>query len=269
MLSCIRAKRALTCGSLQSRRQYTKERSDCLQGYYLCSMRYITLLLLLLAFAACKNESPADTKSADRMIAKAEEPVTVPEMTPEQAVKLGPDDRSYVPGQRIGMITATTTPEQLTEYYGVENVAKDSISLGEGFFIDGYKVFSGTASEIALIFPGGEENIKVLQATIDLESTEWKSAQNMVGIGTTMDELVRYNGVPFNFMGFDWDYGGVVTDWQDGSLKDHRIRLGYDFSQRENTQLNKTLIGDQPVVSNSPYVKDVDIKVIQVIVRME
>ncbi|MEM6770509.1 MAG: hypothetical protein AAF597_08010, partial [Bacteroidota bacterium] len=169
---------------------------------------------------------------------------------------------------RFGMVTASTTPEELAELYGADNVRKDSIHLGEGYYIDGYVLFPDQPGEVSLVFPTEENEIKDLQVTIDLEDTVWKSAQNGIGIGTSLEELNRFNGGPFLFFGFDWDYGGVVSDWQNGALKDHRLRLSYDYEKRGDVALHPTLIGDRKVVSSSPYLKDLPVEVIQVIVRL-
>ena len=225
-------------------------------------MRYLTVLMLLFILWSCQGESAQD---------KVEPEVVAPVANTVDTVKVdvGPEDRTYVPGVRFGMVTATTTPEQLVEYYGAENVRKDSIPLGKGYFVDGYTLFPDQPGEVALVYPDPERRVKDLQVTIDLEDTVWKSAQNGIGIGTTLEELERYNGRPLTFYGFDWDYGGVVTDWQDGgALKDHRVRLGYNYEDREAVELDPTIKGQQKVTSMSPYLKDLEVKVIQIIVRL-
>ena len=232
-------------------------------------MKNVLLFSFFILLFSCQERSPSAPE--DRKIAEAEKPIPTAEEKPPYVpvkVEVGPDDRTYVPGRRIGMITAETTPEQLTELYGADNVRADSISLGKGFKVAGYKVFPGTAAEIGVIYPNEAMRVRDLQVTIDLGSTEWKSRQNGVGIGTTVEELEEYNGHPFTFMGFDWDYAGVVTDWQGGALTDHRLRLGYDFANRDKIELHKTLVGNQKVVANNPYLDDVDVEVIQIIVRL-
>jgi hypothetical protein len=34
--------------------------------------------------------------------------------------------------------------------------------------------------------------------------------------GDAMADVERRNGRPFDLAGFDWDYGGVVSDWHGG-----------------------------------------------------
>ena len=224
--------------------------------------RYFPLLVILFFCGCGQDQAPDLTENdtpRDSLIA-AEAPAI-------DLSRITADDRTYVPGQRIGLITGSTSPEQLSELYGAENVLVDSIHLGEGFYVPGYRLFPGTTSEIALMYPRADEvGVRDLQVTIDEGSTDWRSAQNGIGIGTTLEELVRANGHPFTFYGFDWDYGGVVTDWQSGALSDHRLRLTYDYANRP--ELHPTVRGEGKVVSNSPYVDDLGIKVVQIIVRL-
>jgi len=225
-------------------------------------MRYLTVLMLLFILWSCQGEPTQDKVESEVVTQVTNTADTV-------RVDVGPEDRTYVPGVRFGMVTASTTPAQLVEYYGEDNVRKDSIPLGKGYFVDGYTLFPDQPGEVALVYPNPERRVKDLQVTIDLNDTVWKSAQNGIGIGTTLEELERYNGRPVTFYGFDWDYGGVVTDWQDGgALKDHRVRLGYNFADRGKVALHPTIKGKQKVTSTSPYLKDLNIEVIQVIVRL-
>lgn len=229
---------------------------------YLRGMKYFTLLYLLLACWACQSE-PAPERGEVQT-----EPMDTT-ITQEAAEAFGPEDRTYVPGVRLGMITANTTPEQLIEYYGEDNIREDSIPLGKGYFLSGYKLFPGQSSEVSIVYPDKNRYVKELQVTIDEQGTDWKSAQNGIGVGTTLGELERANGRAFTFFGFDWDYGGVVTDWQDGgALSDHRIRLAYAMDGGKRPELHPTLLGEQKVTTTSPYLADLGIAVKQIIVRL-
>lgn len=228
-------------------------------------MRKLIPFLLLVFLVACQSE---DTITTDADITSEDSPIETPAPATDLLKGIDATDRTYVPGRRIGRITTTSTLEELAEQYGAENVRKDSISLGKGVFVEGYKLFPGTSAELSLMYPNTVTRSRDLQITIDLESTDWKSAQNGVAIGSTLEELERYNGHPFTFFGFDWDYGGVVTDWQGGALKDHRLRLGYDYDNRDKGALHKTVRGEQKVVSGNPYLDDLGVKVIQIIVRL-
>ena len=45
----------------------------------------------------------------------------------------------------------------------------------------------------------------------------WRTAEG-VTVGASLAEIEKLNGRPFTLSGFDWDYGGTVTDWEGGQL---------------------------------------------------
>jgi hypothetical protein len=49
------------------------------------------------------------------------------------------------------------------------------------------------------------------------DQSAWATA-NGIRIGTALADVEKMNGKPFKLSGFDWDYGGKVTDWQGGAL---------------------------------------------------
>jgi hypothetical protein len=227
----------------------------------LLPMRFTYLLSLsLFFFLGCASDTPAPAAPEEPA------PATAPETEPADLTAYQ-NDRSYVPGKRIGMITPTSTPASITEDYGAENFISDSIYLGEGYSIPGYRLFPDQPGELSVIFPGGEVNLRDLQITIDAPDTTWYGRGTGIRIGTTLEELNALNGNPFELMGFDWDYGGVITDWRGGSLQDYRIRLGYDF-EKHREGIPMKLVGDQRIMSDLPELADLGVEVIQIIVRL-
>jgi hypothetical protein len=53
---------------------------------------------------------------------------------------------------------------------------------------------------------------------VRLSDTSTWIAPNGLKIGMTLAEVEKLNGKPFTLSGFDWDYGGYVTDWKGGAL---------------------------------------------------
>jgi len=49
------------------------------------------------------------------------------------------------------------------------------------------------------------------------DQSAWAAA-NGIRIGTALADIEKMNGKPFKLSGFDWDYGGRVTDWRGGAL---------------------------------------------------
>ncbi|MCC7248509.1 MAG: hypothetical protein IT473_07795 [Lysobacter sp.] len=52
---------------------------------------------------------------------------------------------------------------------------------------------------------------------VTMRESLWRRADG-IGMDTTSAELETRNGRPFEFYGFEWDYGGAITDWRGGRL---------------------------------------------------
>jgi hypothetical protein len=53
--------------------------------------------------------------------------------------------------------------------------------------------------------------------TVGRDATEW-TGPNGLKVGDAIESVERSNGGGFTLSGFDWDYGGLVTNWKDGEL---------------------------------------------------
>ena len=58
---------------------------------------------------------------------------------------------------------------------------------------------------------------RVTGVTVNRNATEW-AGPNGLKIGDAIESVERSNGGGFRLSGFDWDYGGYVTDWKGGEL---------------------------------------------------
>jgi hypothetical protein len=134
-------------------------------------------------------------------------------------------DWSCAPGKNVGPITAKTTYNDLVAVFGAANVGEATIPLGEG------KTEAGT-----VIFPDNPDKRLFIQWAIPrqkmhaviVEGTRWRTRSG-IGIGTPLSDIVKANGGPFTFAGFDWDYAGYVISWKGGALEvDHKV--GEDIS---------------------------------------
>jgi hypothetical protein len=65
-----------------------------------------------------------------------------------------------------------------------------------------------------------------------------------LGLGTTLKELEKMNGKPFQFAGFGWDYGGIVT-WEGGNLDTMSATVVLDFPPNNSHPESDSLIGDR------------------------
>ena len=71
--------------------------------------------------------------------------------------------------------------------------------------------------------------------------------------------MAALNGKPFTLSGFEWDYGGFVSDWQGGALATAAggCRIGVRFAPPGNLPeaLSRKVSGDMQLSSSSADVR--------------
>lgn len=123
-----------------------------------------------------------------------------------------------IPGVRVGPIKADTTYEQLVATFGQANVGDAKIPVAEGQFEDGTVIFPDSP-ERRLFIRWAYPNKSV--HSVIVEGTRWKTPAG-IGIGTRLSDIVRANGSPVAFAGFEWEYSGYIMSWNKGLLeRDH------------------------------------------------
>jgi lycopene beta-cyclase len=125
-------------------------------------------------------------------------------------------DRVMVPGERVGMITGSTSEEELREVVDHESIVRSEIEVGEGFCYPGTVLFPGSPDRLEVTWQDtGRLSPAIVR--IDAPGAHWQT-EGGIGIGSTLRELEEANGGPFLFLGFGWDYGGRVSDWLGGRM---------------------------------------------------
>lgn len=81
-------------------------------------------------------------------------------------------------------------------------------------------------------------------------------SQNGIRVGMPLAEVERINGGRFSLSGFEWDYGGRVTDWRGGTLSrplPGGCQIGIDFYPAENAPAAAldNVSGDQDFASDN------------------
>ncbi len=113
---------------------------------------------------------------------------------------------------------STTTLADLRSRYGADAVVEEALPLGEGDTEPGAVIHPNDPTQRAYVHfvdanPAG--SISAIQ--VRDPGSRWTGPLG-IRIGTTSTELERLNGKPYKFLGFDWDYGGYVSNWADGTL---------------------------------------------------
>jgi hypothetical protein len=131
------------------------------------------------------------------------------------------NDSLIVPGVRVGPVTRSSTEQSVRKAFG-RLAVKANIEVGEGEEEPGlvlYPADPGRRLEItwnndqpphpAMIFICRSE---------DNRACQWHTAHG-IGIGTTLRELEKANGRPFEMVGWGTDVGGNLTSFQGGQLE--------------------------------------------------
>ena len=83
------------------------------------------------------------------------------------------------------------------------------------------------------------------------DGSQWRIAG--LSTGSTLADATAANGRPFELFGFEWDYGGIVTDLKDGALYDiDGCRVMMSFGPGADTTLPGELLGDVELMSDDP-----------------
>ena len=105
----------------------------------------------------------------------------------------------------------------LAEIVGKQSLVFTRVDGPEGTKIAATVLFPKTPDRrLELIWV--DEKARRGLAAVNLSPTSRWIAPNGVRIGMTLAEIEALNGRPFVLSGFDWDYGGYVTDWKGGAL---------------------------------------------------
>ena len=176
-------------------------------------------------------------------------------------------DRSFVPGERFGGIRPEMTILEIEQLYGPENVVTTQVELGEGTTAPGYRLFPGQRDEVLLLL--GEDK-RPANIVVRQPAARWYSPKPALLImQLRLSELIRSNGRPFTFTGFDWDYGGTVTDWHGGRLEGTQVRLSYAVERLPAGGLPPELLGDRTIMSDDPLLDELGLFVSEFTVGLD
>lgn len=157
-------------------------------------------------------------------------------------------------------VKAGDTAKSLMDRYG-DDAKLATLDGPEGMQIPGVILWdSDPKRRVAVNFE--DEARKTLTSVDVYEESDWTLAG--IKANETLEKLRQVNGKPVKFFGFEWDYGGWVTDLGGGALDkldggcNAVFGLTYDY---EKWQAPDSLVGDTEVSSES---KDVNSKMIYI-----
>lgn len=224
-------------------------------------MRYFCFcftLCLLLITSACRQDAASSTST---------EPAAAPEETASETLMPAGDDFTYVPGERFSKLSGTTQEGDLKFLYG-ERIVPVEIPLGEGFMTAGYRLFPGTANEADIVFPDEDNGFEQLSIIVSRQDSKWRIPGKSLAIGTSLHDLKTLNGKPFKFLGYEWDYAGLVSSWEGGALEGIGATLS-DPVMAAGEALPTEMMGDGDVSSDNPFLKGKQIYVKEITIGLK
>jgi hypothetical protein len=178
-------------------------------------------------------------------------------------------DWLIVPGERVGVVTGSTTEADLIRQFG-DGIERRQAWLGEGFCAPGSVIHRGSSDSVVVIWSDSTYSAPA-EARVTGPGSRWQTPAG-VRIGTSLDELEEIGGGPVRFLGFGWDYGGsgTWTELIDGEPADVRFILSVDRSDHERVSGSpdyREILGERDVSSDHPLIQTMTIRVGQPLLR--
>ena len=172
-------------------------------------------------------------------------------------------DWTCAPMQQVGPIKANFSEADIINYFGAGNVKRQDIGLGEGETAPGTIVWPNSKNKLIIKWREGQEYKQIEKVRIDGQGAEWKTREG-IGVGTSLEELVRINGKHFKFFGFEWDYEGLTTDWENGAINK---KLAVYLTPTNPEAAFPHLLGDKLYPSSHPKAAEANLKVTSLVIN--
>lgn len=176
------------------------------------------MLACLYALAACgpkETPTPAAAPTASPPAVKAPAPASATPMPTPTPPAPPVAETNATPALEV-LLRVDDTLAAAQARLGAGNVVAETLNGAEGETFPGWVLYPDDPIRRIEVFLD-EADAHPAALRVFAENTVWRRADG-VGIGTTSTELQTKNGKPFEFLGFDWDYGGEITDWHGGAL---------------------------------------------------
>lgn len=245
------------------------------------------LVALFALMLACQKKAADQTTAVtdSSAIATAVSTDLLPAPKGSNTVTATADDFLVIPGEKVGKIKADSDENDLLDAYGPANVIRhDTIYTAEGDYEIGTTLYKGTPDETAVLWTDSAKQARPSAVKLILNvdpasaktrgKSRWKTA-NGVRLGLTISEIEKLNGKPFKLYGFEWDFGGSVTDWQKGKLqapgKEMYLTMSFGYtdpSPAQQAAIGK-VSGDAEFLSSNPAMRQLNPIVQQIFVRFK
>ena len=200
-------------------------------------MKYFLLVFLLFFIYSCQQKQ---TKSLEN---QKDSTIHVPITTTT--------DEYLITDTSFGKINKATTYSELENMLGKTNL-QDTINYGaegmDSFIVT--KIFSNTPNEIVVTWQLDKFHNAIGTVDCFQENAPYHTTDNLK-IGSTLEKLLQVNGKKINFYGTGWDYGGLITSYNNGKFQKTNIF----FSLNSTPDASEKVMGDRELNTDMPQVK--------------
>jgi hypothetical protein len=200
-------------------------------------MKYSALILLLFSIYSCgQKQTNSQTNSQD---------------SGKNIQTSISSDEYLITDTSFGKINKTTTFNDLENMFGKNNI-QDTIDYGaegmDSFIVT--KINSNTPKEIVINWQLDKFHKAIGTVDCFQENAPYHTADSLK-IGSTLEKLVQVNGKKINFYGTGWDYGGIITSYNNGKFQHSTLYFRLDAK----SGASEKVMGDRELNTDLPQVK--------------
>ena len=164
-----------------------------------------------------------------------------------------------IANKQVGPVTSTSTWKDVAAIVGTAYVEEGKVYVGEGNYLPATIVYPGHPNRtLKIVWKDGPKATATPDSVWLMgKETEWRTP-NGITLGTGLSRLEKLNGKPFNLLGFAWDFGGMITNWNNGNLESQlqnvSVRLMIPEVDEKNVGFDATtqIMGDVQLSSGHP-----------------
>jgi hypothetical protein len=151
-----------------------------------------------------------------------------------------------------GGLARDANHDAVVRAFGAGNVSYRAVP-GEDENTKGTVIFAGRpARQIEIIWKDQKSRSRPSLVTF---GPAWRTAEGIT-VGADLAAVEKLNGGPFTLSGFEWDYGGTVTDWKGGTLAKQnggcRLVVRFGISYENPGKAQDAVAGDKDFSSRDP-----------------
>lgn len=157
-----------------------------------------------------------------------------------------------------GAFARDTSHAKLVQAFGASSVTFADIDGPEGAKIKASVIYPDEPRRrVEVVWHDEKSRSRPASISVGFKS-QWRTVRGL-HIGSELAEVEKINGKPFKLSGFDWDYGGRVSDWMGGALA--KIPGGCTFVLAFNPWADAPeaerdkVSGDKVFLSNDPNMR--------------